>query len=337
MGVSELEAIARELNVRAAAHAIGSLQDLRMTLKQLQRHPGRDIFRTQTIWERWAFHWGGLTELQFNIGLEDASGIDEFRHGVAFSLKTNRNLPTIDVLVPKVRLFNDYIRLNLDLFGGMRMWHYDHGQRSSDYMPGPIPFELVHDRVFIFLGKKQPLGQVEYESVLADFDRLLSVYRYIESNGASEPVTYPSDSCFSFRSGCTTKLSSTTASQTQRQLDVFLRHNELQQALYARLVSEHGAANVGMELGSGAGTSVDVVVRQPDGYLFYEIKTAKSPRACIREAVGQLLEYAFWPGAQEAKHLVVVGETELDAAGSEYLRLLNQRFSLPLQYEQVVM
>jgi len=49
-----------------------------------------------------------------------------------------------------------------------------------------------------------------------------------------------------------------------------------------------------------------------------------------------LLKYAFWPGAQEAKRLVVGGETALDAApGLAYLQLLNQRFSLPLQYEQV--
>ncbi|MDP6408248.1 MAG: hypothetical protein QGI46_02620 [Planctomycetota bacterium] len=335
MEAQDLEAIARELNVRAAEHAIGTLQDLRVELKQLPRHPGKDIFRTQTIWDRWAFHWGGRTELQFNIGLEDASGADEFRHGVAFSLETGRNLPTIDVLVPKMRLFNDYIRMNPDAFSEMRMWHYADGERSSNYMPGPIPFELVREGVFIFLGKKTPFRQVEHESVLEDFDALLPLYQYVESNGASEPVTSPSNSGFNFRSGCTIKLSSTTASQTRRQLDVSLRHNELQWALHDRLVSEHGAANVGTELGSGAGTSVDVVVRQPDGYWFYEIKTARSPRACIREAVGQLLEYAFWPGAQEARRLVVVGETVLDAAGSAYLQLLNQRFSLPIQYEQV--
>lgn len=335
MEAQGLEVIARELNVRAAGHAIGSLQDLRKELKRLSRHPGQDIFRPQTIWDRWAFHWGGRTELQFNIGLEDASGTDEFRHGVAFSLETGRNLPSIDVLRPRMRLFNEYIRLNANAFSEMRMWHYADEKRSSNYMPGPIPHELVREGVFIFLGKIGPLSQVEYDSVLRDFDALLPLYQYVESNGASEPVTSPSDSGFTFRSGCTTKLSSTIAGQTRRLLDVSLRHNELQQVLHDRLVSEHGAANVGTELGSGVGTSVDVVVRRPDGYWFYEIKTAQSPRACIREAVGQLLEYSFWPGAQEAKRLVIVGETVLDDAGAVYLKTLQHRFSLPLEYEQV--
>ena len=70
-------------------------------------------------------------------------------------------------------------------------------------------------------------------------------------------------------------------------------------------------------------------------YWFYEIKTAQSPRACLREAVGQLLEYSFWPGGQHASRLTVVGETAIDNDGLEYLRRLKERFSLPIEYEQI--
>jgi len=41
MEAHDLEAKARELNVRAAGNAIGTLQDLRLELKQLPRHPGQ--------------------------------------------------------------------------------------------------------------------------------------------------------------------------------------------------------------------------------------------------------------------------------------------------------
>ena len=109
----------------------------------------------------------------------------------------------------------------------------------------------------------------------------------------------------------------------------------MQEALYHRLASQFGADNVGTELASGVGTSVDLVVCRPDGYWFYEIKTAHSPRACIREALGQLLEYAFWPGAQEASRLIIVGESPIDKQGAEYLRQLKTRFSLPVDYEQI--
>jgi CO dehydrogenase/acetyl-CoA synthase epsilon subunit len=49
-----------------------------------------------------------------------------------------------------------------------------------------------------------------------------------------------------------------------------------------------------------------------------------------------LLEYAFWPGSQEANPLIVVGETALDEEGTVYLRKLKKRFSLPIEYEQIV-
>jgi hypothetical protein len=79
-----------------------------------------------------------------------------------------------------------------------------------------------------------------------------------------------------------------------------------------------------------------LVLRQPDGYWFYEIKTSQSPRACIREAIGQLLEYSLWPGSQEACRLIIVGETGADEDVLKYCRRLNERFSLPVEYQQIV-
>lgn len=131
------------------------------------------------------------------------------------------------------------------------------------------------------------------------------------------------------------KASSAAASHVQRQLDIALRHNELQEALHRRLVLQYGENNVGTERPSGVGTRIDVVVRRENEYWFYEIKTAQSPRACLREAVGQLLEYAFWPGGQGATRLIVVGETAIDNDGLEYLRHLKERFFLPIEYEQI--
>lgn len=82
---------------------------------------------------------------------------------------------------------------------------------------------------------------------------------------------------------------------------------------------------------------MDIVVRRENVYWFYEVKTSRFPRACLREAVGQLLEYAFWPGAQEANRLVVVGESPIDKDATEYLCRLKEHFSLPIEYEQVTM
>lgn len=37
----------------------------------------------------------------------------------------------------------------------------------------------------------------------------------------------------------------------------------------------------------------------PDGYELFNIKTALAPRDCAREALGQLLGHAYWPGSPD--------------------------------------
>ena len=202
-------------------------------------------------------------------------------------------------------------------------------------MPSAIPSERVKNGVFVFLGKRFPIDELDYDRVLTDFDRLLPLYRYVESNGSLQPTSVFDNRPFSFTPGCTVKPGQTTAQLAQDPIDVMLRHNLMQEALYEKLVTKYGADNVGTELPSGVGTRVDVVVRHPDSFWFYEIKTAHSPRACIREAIGQLLEYSYWPKAQEAAKLIVVGERPLDSEGEAYLALLTTRFSIPIEYEHI--
>jgi hypothetical protein len=86
----DLGPIARSLNARAALYAIGGLQDIRRKLRGYSKRPSSDIFTSHTIHPHWAFHYGGRTELQFNIGLEDVSGEPELRHGVAFSFEPSQ-------------------------------------------------------------------------------------------------------------------------------------------------------------------------------------------------------------------------------------------------------
>lgn len=334
----DITPIAQGLNARAQAHPIGQLQSIRAELKHFSRRPGTDIFSAQTIHPHWAFHHGGRSELQFNIGLETVAGYNELRHGVAFSFESSRTLPNIDVLIPKVRLFNNYMQMYPDHFGDMRMWHFREGQRSSDYPPGPIMPELVIQGPFVFLGKRQSVEHIDYEAVLSDFDRLLPLYRYVESGGHEESLEKSDQKGFSFQAGCTEKSATTTATLAERELNITLKHNLMQAALCRRLIAKHGKENVADEHPSGLGTKIDVVVRRgTDEYWYYEIKTALSPRACLREALGQVLEYAYWPGSREASQLIICGETPLDDDGAAYLRRLKERFRLPLEYEQILL
>jgi hypothetical protein len=124
------------------------------------------------------------------------------------------------------------------------------------------------------------------------------------------------------------------ASQVETELDVDLRHNRLKEALCKRLAQQFGKENVGGEQSIGAGRKIDVVVRQGKEFWFYEIKIGSTCRSCVRQAVGQLLEYTYWPGEREAPRLFIVGENPLEPDCEQYLATLKQRFSLPIEYIQ---
>ncbi len=332
--MNDIRTIANELNANAESYQIGGLQKLRKELKGFARRPGSAVFSDQTIFDTYAFHHGGRSELQFNIGFDGTDG-KALRHGIAFSLDTSQTLPDIDDLRPQVRLFNEYLTLYPNRYTRMRMWHWVAGVRSADYMPSPIPTERVANRVFVFLGLMNPINRIDTDQILRDFDDLLPLYSYVISNGSKPPLDVVTEASFKFKPGCTIKKLKATAHAKGDPVDVALRHNALQLKLYQLLVDEFGKDSVGTELPTGNGTRIDVVLKHTKGMWFYEIKTFHSPRACIRDAIGQLLEYSHWPKGIAAEKFIVVGENALDTDGSQYLATLHRLFSLPIDYRQV--
>jgi hypothetical protein len=331
--VISLTAIVEEIEGKAEAREIGHLQEIRKELKSKTRLPYHRIFHPDTIKEKdgYAFHYGGRTELQFNIGFEPGN---MFRHGVAFSLEPSQTLPDITLLLPKVKRFNEFLTLYPQQFSDMAIWHWVKGDRKqSDHYPAPITPDLMKSGFFIFLGKMQPADAIDYDAILEDFDRLLILYRFVEGKDTFPITAKPTPGGFDFKPGCTIKLSKTKASLAERELDVFLRQNDIQLALHDYLASLYGPQNVGTERWSGSGR-VDVMVRQNSKFWFYEIKTAMSARGCIMEALAQLLEYSYWPGAVLAEKLIIVGEPALDLDSEKYLATLRERFSLPVEYQQ---
>jgi hypothetical protein len=330
--VSSIFEIATELNKRSEGHPIGRLQHLR---RELLRHrvATHKLFDSRAIFDRYAFHFGGRSELQFNIGFESVDNQEYLRHGVAFSLELNRNLPEIDPLVPKIARFNEFLRVYPDVLSDLRMWYHSAGASSTKYPPTAIPPEIIKPGVFIFLGRLQPPAQPDLGLILDDFDRLLPLYRFVESDDCY-PVISEVGGGFHFSPGCSVRPSATRTSIVARQIDVVLRHNDLQVGLCSCLSTVYGERSVGAEQGTGTGARMDVVVRLGDRYWFYEIKTGTSARACIRDALAQLIEYSYWPGVQEAERLIIIGEPSLDAEGGGFLRCLRERFGLPIYYQQ---
>jgi hypothetical protein len=333
----ELIAIIREIEHRAKTREIGRLQHIRKELKGLSRIASSSIFTAQsTFRESYAYHYGGRTEMQFNIGV-DIPGM--FRHGVAFSFEPSQTLPRPEEsLLPSVRRFNEYIDLNSDDISDMSMWDWEKSQRlKSDRVVAPIQASLIRRGVFVFLGKMQPVDHIDLDLIVDDFDRLLPLYRYVEGNEKYANPTIGSESNDGFRPGCSVKKRFTTASLAEQVLDVDLRHSELQIFLYTQLQSEYGKDCVATEWRTRTG-KIDVAVKRPNGrYWFYEIKTSLSARGCIREGLAQLLEYSYWPGAVEPEKLFIVGEPELDEKAKLYLNSLREKFGLLIEYRQCVL
>jgi len=131
------------------------------------------------------------------------------------------------------------------------------GHRSSNHPPTHIADELIRRDVFVFMGRLQPAESIDYELVVSDFDRLLPLYRFVEGTKTFPELSEAKDGGFRFEAGCTPRPSSTTATVVQRELDVRLRHNEVEFALYRHLASIHGEENVRAEI-ANVGGLVDV-------------------------------------------------------------------------------
>ena len=98
--------LADALNHASRDFEVGCLQQICVGLRSLRRAPSRAIFGVQTIHDTYAFHIGGRTELQFNMGTESLGGSTQIRHGLAFSLEPSQTLPTLDPLLSKIARFN---------------------------------------------------------------------------------------------------------------------------------------------------------------------------------------------------------------------------------------
>ena len=331
----EIRKVAFAINELSRSHTIGHLQELRT---RLRGRPARThtIFTESTIFPDYAFHDGGRHELQFNIGVEKIEGREVFRYGVAFSLETSRSHPDISELFEKIERFNYYIRINPEAFPDFIMWYYSGPQRSkirsSDFYPRPIGPDLAQKGNFIFLGKWVDFGELNFEEVLAGLDLLLPLYAFVEGG---DDLPAPADEASTFRPGCSIRKLATKATGIATERDIALRHNGLQYTLYEALCKEYGKENVKSPYRLSYAGEVDVAVCYGGNMIFFEIKTAPYAKSALREAVGQILEYAYWPNANRASELVVVAEAKPTKETKQYLDNLRRRFGLRLSYRQL--
>ena len=174
-----IESLAAQINEQATTHPIGALQQLRTSVRG-KRSRTRKIFHKLTTFQKYAFHDGGRTELQYNIGIESREDGDWWRHGLAFSFEPGQSLPNPMILLPKLDCFNEWMRLHDSELARFKMWHWAGPNPSLDQPPCLISDDFVRSGVFVFLGLRWREFDLDVEQILNDFDSLLPLYEFVE-------------------------------------------------------------------------------------------------------------------------------------------------------------
>jgi hypothetical protein len=320
--------IAEKINKLSADYKIGDLQQIRKKNKSLEKLHSNKIFSSTTIFDGYAFHDGGRTELQYNIGFEE----NKFRYGLAFSLMLTQALPDISIMYPKIRKFNYLVRHNPSLFAGYKMWAWTGEIRTNTETLHEIESSLVKPKAFIFFGKLIDPKNINYGKILSTFDKMLPIYEYIESGNTDQKVKVVDT--FTFKKTNVSLPQSRNYTLEQAEIEIDARHSKIQEKLVNKLNKEYGVDNVSLEHPIH-GNKIDIVVNDNGKLVFYEIKTAPTARDCIRQALGQILDYAYWPGKKNAERLCIVGENLIDKNTENYVKYLNTKFGIKLDYLQI--
>lgn len=121
------------------------------------------------------------------------------------------------------------------------------------------------------------------------------------------------------------KMKPTTRTMTYQRT---AEHARMQNKLLEQLKRKYPADNVRAER-----EYVDITVETQDALILFEIKSDLLPRTVLRQAIGQLLEYAYHTQARKKEiSLVAVGREPLSGDDEKYLSLLKSKFVLPLSY-----
>lgn len=172
---------------------------------------------------------------------------------------------------------------------------------------------------------------------IKNLEESIGAYRYtLISPKAKIELDNPEKDSFEFTAQKPGEAKNYTSvySRKTKSVELTHKHKELSTSLYNHLIEKFGANNVAAELNSGLGTRIDMAHKDPKtgALTFYEIKTYNSIKDSIREAIGQLLEYSYWPDKVKADELVIVTHLPGDENVGKYMQQIRQKFKLPLYY-----
>jgi hypothetical protein len=195
---------------------------------------------------------------------------------------------------------------------------------------------VTRDHFAVLKFKVEDLHLREIPLVFKHDDPAVTSDYYNLKNYIREPAFTEADGMFVFKSGHNVPADKKKLEYERHKRDVNNYHNHVQNSLFTAKSALHGADNVGTEINTGFGSRVDLIVRDGRKFALYEIKTGPSLQACVREALGQLLEYRHLIGHKKISKLVVVTPHPGDERIEAYLAFMRDEHHIPIHYEQCV-
>jgi hypothetical protein len=196
------------------------------------------------------------------------------------------------------------------------------------------PEEVLKDN-FIFFGSSVPVSQIDIDVVLRTFDRLLPVYRFIEGHPQTLQRLFGGTSTLAFVERFELPEDDIRTRSAQDETNLDLKSKPLTRLLRDLLEAEDGTFVFGTEISSGSGGKIDLVVKTIQGLFdLYEVQPALLARHAIRQALPQLLEYAYRSDNENIRALYIVSQPELDDCSERFLQKLRDK-GIPIWYRQV--
>ncbi|WP_321321638.1 hypothetical protein [Labilibaculum sp.] len=167
----------------------------------------------------------------------------------------------------------------------------------------------------------------------AEFNRFQAYYLKEE---LIEPIQkeFEEKSKFKFQAGKALNTGEYTKSTSKKNTKVKRRHGEITDDLYDYLITAGNSENnISVEKTRVGGAILDVVLKEEsDTYVLFEIKTSNSALNNIRQAFGQIFEYAFLDAEIKCTKLVIVGPASLQGNDKDYFNRIRELINIKLEY-----
>lgn len=111
-------------------------------------------------------------------------------------------------------------------------------------------------------------------------------------------------------------------------------HKDLMLRLFFKLARKYGKENVGTEICVGK-KRIDMVVKSDKKYDIYEIKSDNDVRTCIRQAIGQIFDYAYYGCSDDIGKMVIVGPSPITDEADKYLASMRNQHKINIYYETI--